>query len=70
MKTFIPLELCRVDAAKRLGVGQRTFDRYVSIGLITPIRYVGKFPRFSREQIDKFDTRNIRRSSSTYQSAK
>jgi len=60
MKDFIPLELSRVDAARRLGVGQRTFDRYVSIGLIKPARYVGKFPRYSREQIDKFDTLTCR----------
>ncbi len=61
MKILIPHELRRVEAAERLGVGQRTFDRYVSTGLIRPVRYVGKFPRFSREQIDNFNTLDGRR---------
>ena len=64
MKYFPPLELGRAGAAHRLGVGQRTFDRYVSNGLIKPIRYVGKFPRFLHEQIDKFNTLTARRTRS------
>ncbi len=61
MKSFPPLELGRTGAAHRLGVGQRTFDRHVSNGLIKPVRYVGKFPRFLCEQIDKFNTLTARR---------